>query len=235
MSMTNQYVIGEPQVAVYPAEVDDTEVGTTLDFDAYESMQFAAIQIIGAVGGTTPSLTGNIQESTEGTSWTDVTGATFTSVISSNNVQTLTGTRTKRYLRHARTVTGTSPSFRLSAYILPTAAQLTPEGTVPLVVVNSTTDVSLVAAPGAGFKLRVYELALNSDANESVQLLSVSSEAVETQISGLFNLKSANQPFTLPYNRSGHFDCLENESLKLDKSASGAVTGFVRVDIVPVG
>ena len=47
----------------------------------------------------------------------DVAGAAFTAVTASNNVQTITFERTKRYLRHFRTTTGTSPTFPLGVVI----------------------------------------------------------------------------------------------------------------------
>jgi hypothetical protein len=104
------------QPSVYPGEVDDSDNGSTLDMITADGRCFA-IQVIGAVGGTTPSLTGKIQESTDGTTWTDVTNATFTAVTTSNDSQVLVFERTKRYLRHARTVTGTTPTFILNALI----------------------------------------------------------------------------------------------------------------------
>ena len=76
-----------------------------------------ATQIIGTVGGTTPSLTCKIQESSDNSTWTDVTGAAYTAVTASNNLQTIVFERTKRYLRHSRTISGTSPTFALSVII----------------------------------------------------------------------------------------------------------------------
>jgi hypothetical protein len=64
-----------------------------------------------------PILAGKIQESSDNTAWTDVAGATFTSVTASNNLQTITFDRTKRFVRHARTVAGTGPTFALVAVI----------------------------------------------------------------------------------------------------------------------
>lgn len=73
-----------------------------------------AIQQIGTVSGTSPTLAGKIQESTDGTTWTDVSGAAFASVTASTNTQAITFERTKRYLRYAATVGGSSPSFALA-------------------------------------------------------------------------------------------------------------------------
>jgi hypothetical protein len=102
--------------SVYPSEVDDSGTGATVDMVEADGRCFA-IQSIGAVGGTTPSLTGKIQESVDGTTWTDVSNANFTPVTAGNNQQILVFERTKRYLRHTRTVAGTGPTFVLTALL----------------------------------------------------------------------------------------------------------------------
>ena len=102
--------------SVYPATVNDTNNGSAIDLLDADGPCFA-VQVIGAVGGSSPSLTGKIQESSDNSIWTDVSGATFTAVTTSNNVQTITFERTKRYVRHARTVSGSSPTFILGALI----------------------------------------------------------------------------------------------------------------------
>lgn len=102
--------------SVYPATVNDTNNGSAVDLLDADGPCFA-VQVIGAVGGTGPSLTGKIQESADNSTWTDVSGATFTAVTAANNVQTITFERTKRYVRHHRTVSGTGPTFVLGALI----------------------------------------------------------------------------------------------------------------------
>ena len=111
--VANEALLG---ASVYPASVNDTNTGTAIDMIDADGRCFA-IQVIGAVGGTTPSLTGKIQESSDNSTWTDVSGATFTAVTASSNVQIIVFERTKRYLRHARTVSGTTPTFLLGALI----------------------------------------------------------------------------------------------------------------------
>jgi hypothetical protein len=77
-----------------------------------------AIQQVGAVSGTSPTLAGKIQESADGsTGWSDVSGATFATVTASTNNQAITFERTKRYLRYVGTVGGTSPSFAVAVII----------------------------------------------------------------------------------------------------------------------
>jgi hypothetical protein len=102
--------------SVYPASVNDTNNGSTVDLIDADGRCFA-VQVIGAVGGTTPSLTGKIQESDDTTTWTDIAGAIFAPVTVSNNVQVISFDRTKRYVRHFRTAAGTSPTFILGVLI----------------------------------------------------------------------------------------------------------------------
>jgi hypothetical protein len=109
----NQALIG---ASVYPVSVNDTTNGTSIDMIDADGRCFAT-QVIGAVGGTSPSLTGKIQESSDNSTWSDITGATFTAVTASSNLQTIVFERTKRYLRHYRTVSGTSPTFLLGVLI----------------------------------------------------------------------------------------------------------------------
>jgi hypothetical protein len=109
----NQAQLG---ASVYPSTVNDTNNGSAVDLIDGDGRCFAT-QIIGTVSGTTPSLTGKIQESADNSTWTDVTNATFTAVTASSNLQTIVFDRTKRYLRHARTVSGTSPTFALAVLI----------------------------------------------------------------------------------------------------------------------
>jgi len=111
--VANEALLG---ASVYPASVNDTNTGSAIDMLDADGTCFA-IQVIGAVTGTTPSLTGKIQESSDNSTWTDVSGATFTAVTASSNVQTIVFERSKRYLRHARTVSGTTPTFILGALI----------------------------------------------------------------------------------------------------------------------
>jgi hypothetical protein len=66
-----------------------------------------------AASGTTPTLDVKVQTSPDGTTWTDVSGGSFTQA---------TGTTTQhkvisnidRYVRHVATIGGTSPSFTYS-------------------------------------------------------------------------------------------------------------------------
>lgn len=111
--VAGQALIG---ASVYPATVTDTNSGLAVDLIDADGPCFA-VQVIGTVSGTTPSLAGKIQESADNAAWTDVAGAAFTAVTASNNVQTIVFERTKRYLRHSRTVSGMTPTFGLGVLI----------------------------------------------------------------------------------------------------------------------
>jgi len=76
-----------------------------------------AIQLVGSLGGTSPTLAGKIQESADGSTWSDISGATFTTVTISDNVQAITFDRTLRYVRYVGTVGGTSPQIPIAVVI----------------------------------------------------------------------------------------------------------------------
>ena len=76
-----------------------------------------AMQLVGTLGGTSPTLAGKIQESANGSSgWADV--ATFSTVSTSANAQMIAFDRTKRYLRYVGTIAGTSPTIPFTAMII---------------------------------------------------------------------------------------------------------------------
>jgi hypothetical protein len=78
--------------------------------------QVLVTQNVGAVTGTTPTLDGKIQDSTDGsTGWADVSGYTFTQVTASDSQQSLNvDTRgVKQYIRYVGTIGGTTPSFTM--------------------------------------------------------------------------------------------------------------------------
>jgi len=117
----NQVILG---VGAAPQTATSTVTGTAGDLLAGDSRCFA-IQQVGTVSGTTPTLDGKIQESSDGsTNWTDVSGATFTQVTASSNYQAITFDRTKRYVRYVGTIAGTSPSFALAVVISEQKKQL---------------------------------------------------------------------------------------------------------------
>jgi hypothetical protein len=112
--VANQAILG---VGAAPQTATSTVTGSAGDLLAGDGRCFA-IQQVGTVSGTSPTLDGKIQESADGsTNWTDITGATFTQVTASTNNQAITFDRTKRYVRYIGTIGGTSPSFALAVVI----------------------------------------------------------------------------------------------------------------------
>ena len=111
--VANQMILG---VGLAPQTITATTNGSSGDLINGDG-SCVAIQQIGTVSGTSPTLAGKIQESTDGSTWTDVAGATFTTVTASTNNQAISFERTKRYLRYVATVGGTSPSFAVACVI----------------------------------------------------------------------------------------------------------------------
>jgi hypothetical protein len=103
-------------VGAPPQTATATVNGTGGDVLAGDGRCFA-LQQVGTVSGTAPTLDGKIQESSDNATWTDIPGATFTQVTASTNNQAINFDRTKRYVRYVGTIGGTSPSFALAVVI----------------------------------------------------------------------------------------------------------------------
>lgn len=93
--------------------------GVSVDLSSNDSNIVSAILVSGNAGGTTPTMDLKLQESTDGTTYTDVTGGTFTQVTTHNAVQVLPFKATKRYVRCTGTVAGTNPVFEATVLIGP--------------------------------------------------------------------------------------------------------------------
>jgi hypothetical protein len=74
--------------------------------------------LVTAVSGTTPTLDIKVQESNDGTTWND-TGVAFPQITAVGKYQAQVYT-SKKKLRLVYTVGGTTPSFTLTAGIVPT-------------------------------------------------------------------------------------------------------------------
>ena len=116
----NQAILG---VGAAPQTATSTVTGPSGDLLAGDSRCFA-IQQVGTVSGTTPTLDGKIQESSDNSTWTDIAGATFTQVTATGNYQAITFDRTKRYVRYLGTIAGTTPSFAVAVVISEQKKQL---------------------------------------------------------------------------------------------------------------
>lgn len=106
-----------------PATRTSTLTGSSCDF-LHGDGQCTAIQQVGTVTGTDPTCAGKIQESDDESTWSNISGATFTTVTGSTNLQSISFRRSKRYLRYVATIGGTSPSFPLAALIFEQKKQI---------------------------------------------------------------------------------------------------------------
>jgi hypothetical protein len=84
--------------------------GSGADFNATTGTCFA-LQSVGTITGIGATLDGKLQHSDDNSSWTDVAGAAFPQVTSNNTLETVTFTRTKRYLRYSYTIGGPLPTM----------------------------------------------------------------------------------------------------------------------------
>lgn len=100
----------------HPEPLEETLEGVSVDLLEADG-PCLAIQVVGSVSGTSPSMTGKIQESDDNSTWTDIANAVFTAVTASNNLQVIRFQRTRRYVRHYATVSGTSPVLLVSVMI----------------------------------------------------------------------------------------------------------------------
>lgn len=107
-------------VTLDPEERTASENGSTVDTQGYHDAM--AVLEVGAVSGTSPTLDVKLQESDDDSTWSDVSGYTFTQVTATDSSQVLRienlNTTRSRYLRLVATIAGTSPSFDSCAVIL---------------------------------------------------------------------------------------------------------------------
>lgn len=92
--------------------------GTSLDMSQDVANIMTAFLIVGNAAGTTPTLDMKLRESTDGTTYTDVTSGAFTQVTTNNQVQALAFKPTKRYVSVTGTVSGTNPVFETTVLVL---------------------------------------------------------------------------------------------------------------------
>jgi hypothetical protein len=95
-----------------------TVTSSGVDLQSYIG-QVVVAQLVGTVSGTSPTLDGKIQSSTDNSTWADVSGATFTQVTASNSAQYIAvDTRVaNRYIRYVGTIAGTTPSFTSGVFV----------------------------------------------------------------------------------------------------------------------
>ena len=111
--LANQMILG---AGLAPQTITSSTNGSSADMITGDGPCFA-IQQVGAVSGTSPTLAGKIQESADGSTWSDISGATFTSVTASTNNQCIAFQRAQRYLRWVGALGGTSPSYAVAVIV----------------------------------------------------------------------------------------------------------------------
>ncbi len=87
---------------------------------------------------------------------------------------------------------------------------------------------TLVAAPGAGFKLRVHDVVLISAGTVTARF---EDGANGTALTGQMNL-AVNTGFAPGFSPVGHFECSENTLLNLELSGAISVDGWLVYQIV---
>ncbi len=89
-----------------------TATGAGVDITSYEG-KLKVTLTVGTVGGTSPTLDVKLQDSSDNSTFADITGATYTQVIASDAHQSIAlDTRsTKKWIRSVQTIAGTSPTF----------------------------------------------------------------------------------------------------------------------------
>lgn len=108
--ISGQLIAGSLFATSTGVTTDANAQGSSVDAAGAVSNIYTAVQIVGGLAGTgTPTLTSKVQESTDGTTWTDVTGGAFTAVTTTNQVEAIPFKPTKRYIRTTGTVSGTNP------------------------------------------------------------------------------------------------------------------------------
>ena len=108
--ISGQLIAGSLFATSTGVTTDANAQGSSVDAAGAVSNIYTAVQIVGGLAGTgTPTLTSKVQESTDGSTWTDVTGGAFTAVTTTNQVEAIPFKPTKRYIRTTGTVAGTSP------------------------------------------------------------------------------------------------------------------------------
>ncbi|SRR6266566_4630287 len=100
----------------FPATRTASWSGTGMDFTTGNG-PCCAVQIVGAVSGTLPTMDTRLQESPDGAGWANITGANFAQVIASSDLQRIQFTRTQPFLRVFSVVAGTLPSFPVAVIL----------------------------------------------------------------------------------------------------------------------
>ncbi len=101
---------------------DANAQGSSVDVSTCIGVAISAVAVVGARTGTNPTMDLKMQESTDGTTWTDAvlydgTTAVFSQFTTSGS-DTITYAPLKRYQRCTGTVAGTNPVFPTTVTVI---------------------------------------------------------------------------------------------------------------------
>lgn len=104
-----------------PATRTATFQNSWLDVRQYEG-DIVAVQTVGTVGGTTPTLDGSFEDADDisGTGAAALSGASFGQVTASSSTKKLVigAGRSRGFIRYVATIGGTTPSFPMAVVVL---------------------------------------------------------------------------------------------------------------------
>lgn len=110
-----------PLRATVQASAAQTANNNSAAFDATGYRACTVTLNVSAASGTTPNLAVKMQVTDDGgTTWYDLTGATFTAVTAAPATQAISISNFGDFFRAASTITGTTPSF---TYAIKTVCQ----------------------------------------------------------------------------------------------------------------
>ncbi|MCS6864801.1 MAG: hypothetical protein RMJ56_18395 [Gemmataceae bacterium] len=101
--------------AVHPSPRINAFSSNAIDLISSDGDCFAIQQVGSFEEGN--SWTGRIEQSADGSSWSDIPGAVFAAVTAANNTQVLRFRRTARYVRYSATVEGSTNELILAVLI----------------------------------------------------------------------------------------------------------------------
>jgi hypothetical protein len=101
---------------------------------------------------------------------------------------------------------------------------------ISIVNVSSATDTTLVAAQ-PGYKVRVWQIALQNTHASTDVTVTFKSNAGGTAISGAYLLKAGGGAITLQFTDMAWFTTAKGEALTVTTSAAGVITGTVNYSI----
>ena len=101
--------------SVVPKVVTATETGSTVDLLQADGAGFAILSVGAIASGTT--VGGKVQESADGSTWSDITGGAFDDIVAANGLTSVRFERAERYVRGIVTIAGSSPSAAVCAVV----------------------------------------------------------------------------------------------------------------------